>query len=106
MPFVERRTAQAYGCRNGAAAGQLDRLKLLDLVEVLGQTRSKRRKRMRMRIELVGRLGGMDHGADAGIGQQLQQQRMRRGAVDDVGTKYASTAARSLGIMPLSTSPP
>ena len=32
----------------------------------------------------------MDHGADAGIGQQLQQQRMRRGAVDDVGTKYAA----------------
>ena len=66
MPFVERRTAQAYGCRNGAAEGQLDRLKLLDLVKILGQTRSKRRKRMRMRIELVSRLGGMDHGTDAG----------------------------------------
>lgn len=69
MPFVERRTAQAYGCRNGAAAGQLDRLELLDLVEVLGQTRSKRRKRMRMRIELVSRLGGVDHRTDTGVGQ-------------------------------------
>ena len=43
-----------------------------------------------MRIELVSRLGGMDHGTDAGIGQQLQQQRMRRGAVDDVSAKYAA----------------
>ena len=90
MPFVGRQTARGYGCRNGAAAGQLDRLKLLDLVKVLGQTRSKRRKRMRMRIELVSRLGGMDHGADAGIGQQLQEQRMRRSTVNDVGTKYAA----------------
>ena len=90
MPFVGRQTARGYGCRNGAAAGQLDRLKLLDLVKVLGQTRSKRRKRMRMRIELVSRLGGMDHGTDAGIGQQLQQQRMRRSTVNDVGTKYAA----------------
>ena len=110
MPFVGRQTARGYGCRNGAAAGQLDRLKLLDLVKVFGQTRSKRRKRMRMRIELVSRLGGMDHGADAGIGQQLQEQRMRRGTVNDVARNTppvsASTAARSLGIMPLSTSPP
>ena len=53
MPFVGRQTARGYGCRNGAAAGQLDRLKLLDLVEVLGQARRKGRKRVRVRIELV-----------------------------------------------------
>jgi hypothetical protein len=44
---------------------------------------------VRVRIELVGRLGGMDHGTDAGIGQQLKQQRMRRGTVNDVGAEYA-----------------
>ena len=71
-------------------AGKLNGLELLDLVEVLGQARRKRRKRVRMRIELVGRLGGMDHGTDTGIGQQLQQQRMWRRAVDDVGTEDAS----------------
>jgi hypothetical protein len=32
----------------------------------------------------------MNHGADAGIGQQLQQQRMRRRTVDDVGPEHAS----------------
>ena len=32
----------------------------------------------------------MDHGADAGIGQQLQEQRMGRSTVNDVGTKYAA----------------
>ena len=75
MPFAGRQTVRVYVGRNEAAEVQLDRLKLLDLVKVLGQPRSKRRKRMRMRIELVSRLGGMDHGDDAGIGQQLQEQR-------------------------------
>ena len=32
----------------------------------------------------------MDHGTDTGIGQQLQQQRVRRGAVDDMGAEHAS----------------
>ena len=88
MPCVGRQTARGHGCRNGAAAGQLDRLELLDLVEVLSQACRKGRKRVRVRIELVSRLGGVDHGTDASIGQQLQQQRVRRRAVDDVGSEH------------------
>lgn len=71
-------------------SNQLDRLELLDLVEVFGQARRKGRKRVRVRIKFVGRLGRVDHGADAGIGQQLQEQRMRRGTVNDVSAKYAA----------------
>ena len=110
MPFVGRRTAQGYGCRDATTAGRLDRLELLDLVEVLGQTRRKRRKRMRMRIELVGRLGGVDHGTDAASVSNSSSSEC--GVVPlmmwarNTPAASASTAARSLGIIPLSTSPP
>ena len=97
MPFVGRQTARGYGCRNGAAAGQLDRLKLLDLVKVFGQTRSKRRKRMRMRIELVSRLGGMDHGADTGIGEQLNENGMLNASDDLYFVLDKETVERNTG---------